>query len=377
MTWKEPLLAVLLLVPRPAAAQSGFCDPSFVAVPACAADGWGPPLACSNSPAGTPVACVDDGVCCGGCLPSNHCPGPRRPRCVEWPFIDVDSDGCYDPTAGDTPLPWPDIDATCVRTQTSGAPGCVALPDGGTTCHHDTLPVACTFHPGSVEQRWVIAVDTTAIGPLAGLTTPAGMRCLDGTAMLHSLGTADRATFVVTLNGDFRNYAWGAWKNHLTHTRFLLQARNVVLGGYETADPRNPKQGTQFNWDKDTQIDARGCILLGAFEPRANTVRMNGGRPGDMLLLRARGGLFIDRSWLISAHRGLVRAEGCPLSVTGIFKGNPKQQLPCPRCVADAVCGDACDVAPDPLATVPEDVARGCPEGAVCAQTGIPPAPCP
>ena len=362
------LLAALLLLPLHAGAQTGFCDPSFVPAPTCAA--YGPPQACSNSPAGAPIACSDDDPCCPGCRPTNHCPGLHGPRCVEWPFVDVNSDGCYDEADGDVALPWPEFDLTCARTQASADPGCVALPDGGMRCQHATLPVWCSVHPTDVSQRWVIEIDTTGLGPLAGLTTPAGLRCIDATSMLKAVGTADRTTFEIRLAGDFRDYAWGGWKNHLPHTRLFLSARNVVLGGYKTANPLDMNQGTQINWDRDVEIDARGCILLGPSDPRSNTVRVNHGRPGMMLMLRARQGLFIDRSWLVTVKRGLARLEACPLAVGGNLRARTKELIACPRCITDGACGDSCQVPANPTLEFPQEVARTCPSGASCEATG-------
>jgi hypothetical protein len=290
-----------------------------------------------------------------------------NPTCIRWPFVDVDSDGCFaaDSEAADLPLPFPFIRDICLaafNASAAGSPGCSqaacnpAVP--GCTCT-GTLPncscsayifnasatwaqIGCQYNRNSDTPRSHVSISTPY-----GITTPAEMKCYDGTAMLKNGAGMKRDNCYVDVyaGGDFRNYAWGAWKNHLKGTRLQVVAANIILGGAAIAglpDPTVPPNATPWlpyevnmNWDEDTVLQATapdGCIIAGSYlGPVGNDheIRINNGT----LLIQALGPVQIPAPWSLSGDPPPVPAvdiHGCPCDVTASYPPFPTGSCVCP-----------------------------------------------
>ena len=253
-------LALAVLLPIDARACPGDFNPQ----PPASCTSLGPELQCALKGG----ACTSDEECCDvKCAPGDlQCPAPEdRDVCVRWPFIDRNADGCFDP--GDTPFTFGDIYDQCQRALGSDA-GCSTVGTRTTCCHPDrALPICCT-HDSAKGALPEYRIDIQVVAP-AGLTTPADLKCRDGTSLFNPPGSKKRCTrhparecrrdtdcrpprcrncgvdetceqllaartsIYVDAGSAFRNYAWGMWKNHLPQTRLFVQAANVVLGGYD------------------------------------------------------------------------------------------------------------------------------------------------
>ena len=327
-------VALSLLVPVLSLAQ-GTC-PSTDPPQGCAA--LGPPGRCSNDPA---TDCTLD-VHCGTTGAYTTCPD-NKPRCVRWPFIDVDSDGCFDeqndtfPADGvlplsDTPGGCPDLWHECERAKSSQGQGppCTDLGGGKRQCCRTisafdpncqngdpfccpTAPavgaVCCIWDPntGGLTPRAQLTVSS-----LTGLTAPAELKCVSNWLGANSDAKGDNSKLTLALGGDFRNYSWGAWKDHRPKTRFTVHARHIVLGGVPTTE-------THIVFDKDISMSASGCIKGGSYTDSGppNEIAMNGGRTGNVLSLQATAELNLPTGkWSLGdGSSGCTNLSGCPLVV--------------------------------------------------------------
>jgi hypothetical protein len=307
---------------------------------------YGPPAQCSNDalvrdPAASgdyAASCTTDASCGFTGAALKKCPNneDNKPTCVRYPFVDIAFDGCYDYAAGDRAITFPYLRALCEAaylgsTSGLGLTATITTINGTTRKASSTLTapsvgnvatVACTFNRANgAHPRSLIRIETDW-----GFTTPSEMKCLDGTRMLKNQSgmKRDESTIEIIAGGDFRNYAWGAWKNHYPQTRFTVEAQNIILGGFTI--PSNPplfQWEINMNWDKDITLKATGpdgCIKGGPDLPNAGNddeIRMNGGDAGDFVRLIAAGTVELPAPWAVQASGGAVEVEGCGLCLNG------------------------------------------------------------
>jgi hypothetical protein len=336
------LLGLVLLAPP---AVRAACDLPVLptATPPDSSCVLGPPGVCSGH---TGIACDDDCDCpdnARGCpSPARSCPDGKE-RCIHWPFVDRDADGCFD--AGDTPLELPAVWDQCERARTGAAPAdagdqpCRRDAAGTITCCSADTPACCTFDGRvAASPRFRVQLGASAAHPVAdyGVTAPADLKCFSNWLR------GENVLLQVQSEKAFRNYAWGAWKDHHQRTRLMVLAPSIVLGGL--ADPRAElATETHYNYDKDVVLLATGGCMLGGTVTDGigpnNEIQMNKGGAGNTILLSAPGKLSLPAGkWSVKGGKGAATVvAGCPLCLDPRDLPADTAYLECqPRCVRTA-----------------------------------------